>query len=55
MIPLGSIVTVAEPFAVATGIPRKPGQLMEYEAGVGTTLAVVAITRSRRGDPLRGR
>jgi len=42
--PLGTIVSVAEPFALATGIPRKPGQLIDYEPGIGQmTLAVVAI------------
>ena len=43
MIPLGSIVTVAEPFCIATGIPREPGQLLSYEPGVGTTLARIAV------------
>jgi len=43
MIPLGSIVNIAEPFCVATGNPREPGQLLSYEPGVGTTLACIAV------------
>ena len=43
MIPLGSIVSVAEPFARAAGIPLRSGQLLSYEPGVRTTLARIAI------------
>ena len=43
MIPLGSIVQVAEPFARAAGIPLRAGQLLSYEPGVLTTLARIAI------------